>query len=129
MTTVQANAERIFADARLMRDAALERLAAGDIRDSAEKAWCATMRAAEALVLARTGQQPSTSSAASRRLTTLSTGDRSLRDLRHSYLERQEVLHGECFYHDYYDTEEVGLLVSQTLDYIMDAERLAWPPL
>ena len=31
MTTVQANAESIFADARLMRDAALERMAAGDI--------------------------------------------------------------------------------------------------
>ena len=68
MTTIEANAERIFADARHMRDAALERLAAGDLRDAAEKAWCATVRATEALVLIRTGQEPGTSTMAGRRL-------------------------------------------------------------
>ena len=34
----------LFADARAMYDSALERWDAGDIRDSAEKAWCATKR-------------------------------------------------------------------------------------
>ena len=86
-----------------MRDAALERMAAGDIRDAAEKAWCATVRATEALLLVRTGQEPGTSTMAGRRLRTLSMDDQSLRELRRSYLERQSVLHGECFYHGYYD--------------------------
>ena len=38
----------IFADVRAMHEAALERLDAGDVRDSAEKAWCTTRRATDA---------------------------------------------------------------------------------
>ena len=125
MTTVEANAARIFEDARRMGDAALERLAAGDVRDAAEKAWCATMRAAEALVLARTGQEPGKSTVASRRLRDLSLIDPSLRNLRDRYIARQEILHGECFYHGYCNPEETSLLVNETADYVRDAERLA----
>ena len=125
MTTVETNANRIFADARLMRDAALERLAAGDVRDAAEKAWCATLRATEALVLVRTGEEPTTSTAAGRRLRALSMNDPLLLDLRDRYLVRQAILHGECFYHDYCDPEETGRLIGETSDYILDAERLA----
>ena len=125
MTTIEANAERIFADARHMRDAALERLAAGDIRDSAEKAWCATVRATEALVLVRTGQEPGTSTMAGRRLQVLVAADPSLWDLRTRYFDRQSVLHGECFYHDYCQPVVAERLIRETSDYIQDAERLA----
>ena len=125
MTTVEANAANIFSDARLMRDAALSQMAAGDIRDAAEKAWCATMRATEAFVLARTGQGPGKSTDAGRRLRALSVRDPSLLDLRDRYIVRQEILHGECFYHNYYELEEIDILVNQTSDYIADAERLA----
>ena len=125
MTTVEANAARIFADARLMGDAALERMAAGDARDAAEKAWCATVRATEALVLVRTGQEPGTSTAAGRRLQTLSTNDQSLWDLRLRYSDRQSILHGECFYHDYYQPAVIERLIRETSDFIRDAERLA----
>ena len=34
----------IFTDARTVHSEALERLREGDIRDAAEKAWCATKR-------------------------------------------------------------------------------------
>ena len=125
MTTVEANAARIFADAHLMRDAALSQMAAGDIRDAAEKAWCATVRATEALILVRTGQAPGTSTVAGRRLQVISTSDQSLRDLRRSYLERQGILHGECFYHDYCQPVVTEQLIRETSDYIRDAERLA----
>ena len=125
MTTVESNAARIFADARLMRDAALERLAAGDIRDAAEKAWCATVRATEALVLARTGQEPGTSTMAGRRLQVLVAADQSLWDLRTRYFDRQSVLHGECFYHDYCQPVVTERLIRETSDYIRDAEQLA----
>ncbi len=125
MTTVDTNAARIFADARLMRDAALERMAAGDIRDAAEKAWCATVRATEALVLIRTGQEPGTSTAAGRRLKALSVSDQSLMDLRLRYADRQDVLHGECFYHDYCQPVVTEQLIRETSDYIEGAERLS----
>ncbi len=48
----------IFDDARAMHAAALDRLAAGDIRDAAEKAWCATLRATNAIVLGYTNEIP-----------------------------------------------------------------------
>ena len=48
----------IFHDARALHNSALERLESGDIRDAAEKAWCATKRATDALILARTGEEP-----------------------------------------------------------------------
>ena len=125
MTTVEANAARIFADARRMRDAALEQMAAGDIRDAAEKAWCATLRATEALVLIRTGQEPGTSTMAGRRLQAAVAADPSLWDLRTRYFDRQAVLHGECFYHDYCEPVVTERLIRETSDYILDAERLA----
>ncbi len=127
MATIEADAASIFADARLMRDAAFERMAAGDIRDAAEKAWCATMRATEALVLARTGEEPGKSTDAGRRLRMLSVKDQSVSELRLRYFDRQEALHGDCFYHDHYDPEDISRLVRETADYVTEAERLASP--
>lgn len=125
MTTANANAANIFADAERMRQSALERMAAGDVRDAAEKAWCATLRATEALVLARTCQEPRTSTIAGRRLRAIAQRDLSLQNLSLHYSHRQDVLHGECFYHDYFDPEEIERLVRETADYIQDAQRLA----
>ena len=56
-STDQARADQvraIFADVRQVHAQALERLEQGDVRDAAEKAWCATKRATDALILART---------------------------------------------------------------------------
>ncbi len=125
MTTVEANAARIFEDARRMGESAVERMAAGDVRDAAEKAWCATLRATEALVLARTGQEPGTSTMSGRRLQALSVSDQSLWELRTRYSDRQSILHGECFYHDYYQPVVIERLIGETSDYIRDAERLS----
>ena len=47
--------KEVFDDAMVQHQAALERLEAGYIRDAAEKAWCATKRATDALILSRTG--------------------------------------------------------------------------
>ena len=46
----------IFADARAVHADALRLLESGDIRDAAEKAWCATKRATDGLILARTAR-------------------------------------------------------------------------
>ena len=125
MTTAGTDAAAVFADAQEMLDAALTQLAAGDIRDAAEKAWCAAVRATEALILSRTGEDPHTSTTAGRRLRLASEADASLRDLRLRYLERQAVLHGDCFYHDYCQPVETERLIRETADYIRDAQRLA----
>jgi hypothetical protein len=115
----------IFADAVRMHESALERMAAGDIRDAAEKAWCATLRATEALVLARTDQKPARSTQASRRLTLLAQDDLSLEELRQRYNDRQNVLHGDCFYHKFCPMPGTERLIRQTAEYIQDARRFA----
>ena len=48
--TLTADVSVIFADARQVHAEALERLTQGDIRDAAEKAWLATLRATNALI-------------------------------------------------------------------------------
>lgn len=124
MTTTETNPDLIFANARLMHTATLDRMAAGDIRNAAEKAWCATLRATEALVLAHTGQPPTTSTAAGRRLRFLAETDSSLENLSLRYSHRQAVLHGECFYHEYCQPVVTERLIRETPDYIRDAESL-----
>ena len=111
MTTVEPTPSAYSQTPALCGTLHFRRMAAGDIRDAAEKAWCATMRAVEALVLARTGQEPGKSTDASHRLRALymSDTDPSLMELRDRYYGRQEILHGECFYHDHFDPAEIDL--------------------
>ncbi len=109
-----------------MYAAALERLAAADIRDASEKAWCATKRATDGLLLAQAGHAPETTTETSRGLRTLSGSSAAVYDLRVRYFHHQSVLHGACFYdgmcEPLADTER---LIHQTSEYIQDAERLA----
>lgn len=125
MTTTETNPALIFTDARRMHSSALDRMAAGDIRDAAEEAWCATLRATEALVMTRTGQPPTTSTAAGRRLRSLAESDPSVENVSLRYSHRQTVLHGECFYHEYCQPIVTERLIRETPDYIRDAESLA----
>ena len=116
----------IFADARAVHADALRLLEAGDIRDAAEKAWCATKRATDALILARTQEEPQISSDTTRGLSSLSAEDPDIRPLRRRYFSRQSELHGACFYLGVCEPiDEVERRIRQTSDYISDAARLA----
>ena len=124
--TITDDAARIFADARSMYAAAMERLAARDIRDASEKAWCAAKRAADGLIVARTGEEPRTSTATSGGLRRLVATDGTLAPMRLRYQEMQATLHGECFYYGLCDpVEETAIMIRETINYIEDAERLA----
>lgn len=128
MTTAStaSDAAHLFADARAMHGDALARLADGDIRDAAEKAWCATKRAADGLILSRTGEEPLKSPVTSRALNELASGDAAVEAILGRYYSRQAQLHGECFY--------LGLCeplatterrIRETGAFIDEAERLA----
>ena len=126
MTTVETEAAAIFDDARRMHAAALERLAAGDLRDAAEKAWCAAKRATDALVLIRTGRLPPRSPDTTRALRTMAATDPAVRNLQDRYFTRQAALHGDCFYSGNCEpVEDTERLIRETAGYIRDAERLA----
>ena len=114
----------IFADARDVHAQALERLEHGDIRDAAEKAWCATKRATDALILARTGEEPETTAMTTEGLLALAMRSDIFENLVGRYFTRISYLHGTCFYNGMCgpDTER---RIRETVDYIGDAQRLA----
>ena len=100
----------------------------GDLRDAAEKAWCAAKRAVDGLILARTGEEIERSPATSRALGRLSQEDAGIRDLAPRYFQLQSVLHGECFYLGLCEPlDNTERLVREAIDFIQDAERLSTP--
>ena len=128
MTTRTNRIEEIFADARELQADALQMLVQGRIRNAAEKAWGATKRATDALVLARTGEEPESSPETAHGLRLLESLDEAVRDARlvRRYYTRQGSLHGHCFYMGLCDPiEETERRIRETADYIEDAQRLA----
>ena len=118
-------AAALFADARALHDAALARLDAGDIRDAAEKAWCATKRAADGLIVARTGEEPAKSPITTQELRRLARLDDGVSRLTGHYHTARDVLHGDCFYLGLCERADIRTLLGETSDYIREAERLA----
>lgn len=113
-------------DARELYDDAMEMLALGKLRNAADKAWCATKRATDALILARTGEEPRTSGQTMGMIRQLRRQDASLEPLRKSYATRQSFLHGACFYDGILEPEEDIIAdVQETVDFIRDAEEMA----
>ena len=126
MMVVADRVTEIFDDAKAMHWEALERWAAGDVRDAAEKAWCATKRATDGLILARTGWEPEKIIDTSRELNVLASQNDAVRDIVDRYYTRLGQLHEECF--------SLGLCdpvsgtegrIKRTACYIDDVERLA----
>ena len=118
-------AESIFADARTQYDDALDMLEQGRLRNATEKAWGATKRTTDALILARTGTEPRSSGQTARTLRQLRRQDPSLEQMRLRYGARQYFLHGRCFYDGVLEPEDDIIAdVRETLDYIRDAEKM-----
>ena len=116
----------IFADARTVYNSALERLEQGDIRDASEKAWCATKRATDALIVARTGEEPEKAPITSRELRRLALGDGRLDSLVSWYCTNRDMLHGDCFYLGLCEPiEDTDRRIRETALYIQQTESLA----
>ena len=116
----------IFADAWTLYADAAEQLELGKLRNAGEKAWGATKRATDALILARTGDEPRTSGSTMRQLRALRRADPTLEPLRASYAIRQSFLRGACFYDGICEPEEDLIAdIRETSDYIRSAEEFA----
>ena len=123
-TSTQDRIAELFADARQVHSQAIQRLEAGDIRDAAEKAWCATKRATDALILARTGEEPVTTAATTNNLDSLANQQPDTRRMQGRYYSRIHNLHGMCFYAGFCN-EQTERRIRETVAYIDDAEGLA----
>ena len=124
--TMTLEVQALFDDANAMQDAALSRMMAGDIRDAAEKAWCATLQATNAVILAQTGVLPEKTPVTSLELNKLRASSSLFEPMVRRYYTRQGHLHGECFYLGLCEPrEEVERRIGETEDYIADAIELA----
>lgn len=126
MTTVaiQDDIESIFADARQHQGQAIKRLEQSDIRDAAEKAWCATKRATDALILALTGQEPGPTGLTSDCLDDLVESGRATNSLQRRYYSRLSQLHGACFYTGACN-RHTERRIRETAAFIADAQSLS----
>ena len=96
----------------------------GKLRNAAEKSWGATKRASDALILARTEEEPPTTALTTEGLLALAMASADYETLVGRYFTRISYLHGSCFYNGICgpDTER---RIRETIDYIQDAENLA----
>ena len=126
MMVVADRVTEIFDDAKGMHREALERWAAGDVRDAAEKAWGATKRATDGLILARTGWEPEREIDTARELEILALQDCELEVLADRYHTRMSQLYDDCFVLGLCEpVSETERRIKRTADYIQTAERLA----
>ena len=115
----------LFSDAWVLYDDAIEELERGKPRNAAEKAWGATKRATDALILARTGREPRTAGQTYRGIRTLRRENEAFQQLELRYQYAANVLHGECFYDGNCEPEDLlEMDIRGTADYIRDAEAL-----
>jgi hypothetical protein len=126
--TITREADVIFTDALDMQTQAVRQIEGGDFRDAAEKAWCATKRATDAMVLSITGREPRTAGQTIRILRTLRfrLDGPVFGELEGRYNTRANVLHGQCFYDGNCEPGEVlEQDIRDTLRYINDARAIA----
>ena len=122
--SIQDQVEEIFADARQMHVQAVEQLEQGDIRDAAEKAWCATKQATDALILVLTGEGPGPTGFTSNSLDDLVASGCAPDSLQGRYYSRLSQLHGACFYTGACN-RHTEHRIRETDAYIADAEALS----
>ena len=126
MATTTDRVSELFADAHELYADALEMLAQGRLRNAAEKAWGATKRSTDAMVLARTGDEPQSAGQARRALLRLSSNGPAFETFQGQYSTRSLLLHINCFYDGNCEPEaEMTTLIRATDSYIQDAINLA----
>ena len=126
MATTTDRVSGLFADAHELYADALEMLAQGRLRNAAEKAWGATKRSTDAMVLARTGDEPQSAGQARRALLRLSSNGPAFETFQGQYSTRSLLLHINCIYDGNCEPEgEMTALIRATDSYIQDAINLA----
>ena len=119
-------AQFLIDDAWSLHRDALVMVQEGRLRNAAEKAWGATKRATDALILERNGREPGTTCITYRSIRGLRHQSAELESLANRYSQRMQDLHWSCFYDGVLAPEEPIIRdIEATADYIRDSERLA----
>lgn len=121
----EGRVKEIFEDADSLYRESLKELEEGRIRDAAEKAWGAMVRATKALILVRNGVEIEGAIGLTKEFIKLIKADKEVMEkLRDRYFTRESSLHGHCFYNGLCDPK-VEREIRETNLYIEDARKLA----
>ena len=113
----------LIADAWSLHGDSLEMLSQGRLRNAAEKAWGATKRATDALIVERTGREPTRTSQTASGLKALVREGVVPRAMWDQFRDRVQYLHSQCFYDgNCHPPDFMSALILDTADYIRDVE-------
>ncbi|MEM0312902.1 MAG: PaREP1 family protein [Thermoplasmatales archaeon] len=122
-----------FEDARKFHEESIKEFEEGvrennpyKIRDSAEKAWNATIQATNALILKLTGKLPSSHWERRKMLRELETRIPEIRELmlRDRYGARERHLHEMVFYEGNIDIEDMKYELEKVRAYLNDIDKM-----
>lgn len=119
----------LIMDAERLYDEALKEVKVERIRNGAEKAWGAVVRATDALIVDREMPFPSGPTAMRDRRDRLSTilmkePNLMKMGIWERFHARESDLHGRCFYEGVCEPKEfIAMKISETKDYIEDIKR------
>ncbi|MEM0172601.1 MAG: PaREP1 family protein [Nitrososphaerota archaeon] len=122
-----------FEDARKFHEESIKEFEEGvrennpyKIRDSAEKAWNATIQATNALILKLTGKLPSSHWERRKMLRELETRIPEIRELmlRDRYGARERHLHEMVFYEGNIDIEDIKYELEKVRAYLNDIDKM-----
>ena len=120
----QTAADAAFSDAWEQYNSALERLGAGDVRDTCGKAWNATRAATRAAALAH-GEDPQNANQISSWIRRAGREKESFGQMPLEFAARARYLHQQACYDGHIDDSDIPDLIYGTADYIRQAQRLA----
>ena len=126
MATTTDRVSELFADAQALYADALEMLDQGRLRNAAEKAWGATRRSTDAVLLARTGEEPLSKGKVGGALLKLGSQSPAIAIFLGQYSTRSQLLYLNCAYDGNCEPEEeMTALIRETDLYMQEARNLA----
>ena len=118
--------QELLAEAWGFYEEALELLEQGDLRHAAGRAWDASEKATNALIVERTGREPQYMREISIEVAYLGQESQALAAFRSRFAGQAETLYGDCFIDNHCEPEDYHAeMIRNTAEYIQDAERLA----
>ena len=116
----------MLAEAWAFYDESIQLLKQGDLRNAAGKAWEASEKAANALIVERTGREPQNYRDTSVEIACLGEESGELSDFRSRFAGQLHDLYGDCYVDNHCEPEDYHEeMIRNTENYIRDAERLA----
>ena len=118
--------KELLSEAWALYDEAVELLEQRNLRFAAGKAWNASEKAANALILERTGQEPQNPNETSVGISYLGEEGPGQNDFRSRFASQFENLYGDCYIDNHCEPEDYHEeMIRNTDSFIREAERLA----